>query len=261
MNPPVSSSKTKQNKNQKPKKIENKNHKNHPAAPVNSLQQFRIIANDIGTHASLAVTITSPSGSRLKAHIINTAEGFLVNFTPTQIGQYLLFVTIGGTPLLTEPYRLSCLLESDPNKVYATGPGLSHGQVHEAAEFVIDTRAAGQGGLGVTVEGPCECHLNCRDNGDGTCNIAYFPTEVGDYTVNITFNEKHIPGSPFQPIIQSAPNLKKIKVSGVGIQPHGKLHCSSCSKIKKRHKQNNDVATCSCVDLHFSNYPKEPNKQ
>lgn len=227
---------------------------------MNSLQQFRIIANDIGTHATLAVTITSPSGSRLKAHIINTAEGFLVNFTPTQIGQYLLFVTIGGTPLLTEPYRLSCLLESDPKKVYATGPGLSHGQVHEAAEFVIDTRAAGQGGLGVTVEGPCECHLNCRDNGDGTCNIAYFPTEVGDYTVNITFNEKHIPGSPFQPIIQSAPNLKKIKVSGVGIQPHGKLHCSSCSKIKK---DTNKIMMWLRVRvlIYTSNYPKRNKKK
>lgn len=169
----------------------------------------------------MSVTITSPSGNRLKAHIVNTADGFLVNFTPTQIGEYLLFVTFCGTPLLTEPYLLKCLKESDPNKVFAMGPGLHSGIVSEPAEFMIDTRAAGQGGLGVTVEGPCECRLSCTDNGDGTCNTAYWPTECGDYTVNITFNNQHIRGSPFQAIIYPMPNLEQIKVSGAGIELHG----------------------------------------
>lgn len=98
---------------------------------------------------------------------------------------------------------------------------MERGIVGEPAEFMIDTRGAGQGGLGVTVEGPCEAAINCRDNGDGTCNVAYLPTEVGDYTVNITFNDEHITGSPFQAVIIPQPNLDKIKVSGLGIQPHG----------------------------------------
>lgn len=63
--------------------------------------------------------------------------------------------------------------------------------------------------------------INCRDNGDGTCFVAYLPTDVGDYSVNITFDDQHIPNSPFQAIIVPEPNLKKTKVSGVGIQPHG----------------------------------------
>ncbi|KAI8043940.1 hypothetical protein M5D96_000088 [Drosophila gunungcola] len=92
---------------------------------------------------------------------------------------------------------------------------------------MIDTRGAGQGGLGVTVEGPCEAAINCRDNGDATCNVAYLPTEAGDYTVNITFNERHINGSPFQPLIVPVPNLKNTRVSGIGIQPHGR-RTSSC---------------------------------
>ncbi|XP_055692658.1 filamin-A isoform X2 [Lutzomyia longipalpis] len=192
-----------------------------PTAPVNSLQQFRVILSEGIGRADLAVTITSPSGSRVKAHVIPTAEGFLVNFTPTQLGEYLLSVSFGGTPITAHPFHLQCLSGSDSKKVTASGPGLERGIVGQPAEFMIDTRGAGQGGLGVTVEGPCEAAINCRDNGDGTCNVAYLPTEIGDYSVNITFNDQHIRGSPFQAIILPQPNLNKIKVSGIGIQPHG----------------------------------------
>lgn len=126
------------------------------AAPVNSLQQFRIITRNLDKVGELAVTITSPSGNRLKAHVINTSEGYLVNFTPNQIGEYLLFVSFGGNLLNTSPYRVKCLKESDPRKVYASGMGLSQGIVNQPAEFTIDTRGAGQGRLCVTVEGPSE---------------------------------------------------------------------------------------------------------
>lgn len=194
------------------------------------MQQFRIITHGL-PKADLAVTITSPSGNRIKAHIIPTAEGFLVNFTPTQLGEYLLSICFGGTPITPRPFRLQCLTGSDSNKVHAFGPGLERGIVGQPAEFMIDTRGAGQGGLGVTVEGPCEAAINCRDNGDGTCNVAYLPTEAGDYSVNITFNERHINGSPFQPLIVPVPNLKNTRVSGIGIQPHGRLSRSCCCQL------------------------------
>jgi filamin len=104
----------------------------------------------------LAVTITSPSGNRLKAHVINTAEGYLVNFTPNQIGEYLLFISFGGNLVNSSPFRMRCLIGSDHNKVRATGPGLVKGIINQPAEFFIDTKMAGQGRLGVTVEGPSE---------------------------------------------------------------------------------------------------------
>ncbi|XP_049804905.1 filamin-A isoform X1 [Schistocerca nitens] len=191
-----------------------------PTAPINSLQQFRVITQGAGK-ADFAVAITSPSGNRVKAHVIPTHEGFLVNFTPTELGEYLLSISFGGEAISPAPYRFMCMHDSDPSKVRATGPGLERGVVGRPAEFCIDTRGAGQGGLGVTVEGPCEAAINCRDNGDGTCSVAYLPTEAGDYSINITFNDQHIPGSPFQALIVPEADLKRIKVSGNGIQPHG----------------------------------------
>ncbi|XP_017775738.1 PREDICTED: filamin-A isoform X2 [Nicrophorus vespilloides] len=191
-----------------------------PTAPVNSLQQFRVITQGAGK-AEFSISITTPSGSKVKAHVIPTHEGYLVNFTPTQLGEYLLGISFGGEPISQRPYKITCLTGSDPLKVKASGPGLHRGVVNKPAEFMIDTRGAGQGGLGVTVEGPCEAAINCRDNGDGTCSVAYLPTEIGDYGINITFNECHIPGSPYQAIIVPEIDMHKIKVSGCGVQLHG----------------------------------------
>lgn len=202
------------------------------AATLNSLQQFRVITNGV-RKADLAVTITSPSGAQIRAHVIPTAEGYLVNFTPNQVGEYLLSVCFGGQPLSQRPIRLRCVGGSEAGRVVANGAGLRGGTVGQAAEFVIDTRSAGQGGLGVTVEGPCEAAINCRDNGDGTCNVAYLPTESGDYTINITFDDRHIFGSPFQATVVAPPNLRQIKVLGSGIQPHGNgTACVWCVSVR-----------------------------
>lgn len=56
-------------------------------------------------------------------------------------------------------------------------------------------RGAGIGGLGITVEGPSESKMSCKDNKDGSCNVEYTPYMAGLYDVNITYGGKHIPGT------------------------------------------------------------------
>ena len=57
---------------------------------------------------------------------------------------------------------------------------------------------AGNGGLGLAIEGPSEAKMTCKDNRDGSCTVEYLPTEAGDYDVSIKFADTHIPGSPFK---------------------------------------------------------------
>ncbi|XP_050427022.1 filamin-A isoform X1 [Adelges cooleyi] len=188
--------------------------------PMNSLQQFRVMTRDAGK-AEFAVIITSPSGGSVKAHVVPFEDGYKVSFTPAEVGEYRLSVTLGGETVGRAPYRMQCVQTSDPSKVFAYGPGLSGGMVNRPAEFTIDTKKAGQGGLGVTVEGPCEASINCRDNGDGTCSVAYMPREVGDYVINITFNDCLIPKAPFLAMIGGQPRPQNIKASGNGLLPNG----------------------------------------
>ena len=86
------------------------------------------------------------------------------------------------------------------------------------AEFTIDTKGAGTGGLGLTVEGPTEAKIECSDNGDGTCSVSYLPTEAGEYLVNILFEDTHIPGSPFHADVQMPFDPTKVVASGAGLK-------------------------------------------
>lgn len=86
------------------------------------------------------------------------------------------------------------------------------------ALFTIDTKGAGAGGLGLTVEGPCEAKIECQDNGDGTCSVSYLPTEAGDYNINILFGEEHIPGSPFKAAVKQALDPGRVTASGPGLE-------------------------------------------
>jgi len=69
--------------------------------------------------------------------------------------------------------------------------------VDRPAEFTVETKGAGAGGLSLAIEGPSEAKLTCNDHGDGTCSVKYTPLEPGDYEIHIKFADEHIPGSPF----------------------------------------------------------------
>lgn len=64
-------------------------------------------------------------------------------------------------------------------------------------QFFFLKTGAGNGGLGLMIEGPSEAKVVCKDNRDGSCAVEYIATEPGDYDVSIKFSEQHIPGSPF----------------------------------------------------------------
>ena len=77
------------------------------------------------------------------------------------------------------------------------GMGIESIKTLEIAEFFVDTRNAGYGGLGVSIEGPSRVDINFEDLQDGVCRVTYCPQEPGTYIVNIKFADRHVPGSPF----------------------------------------------------------------
>uniref|UniRef100_A0A8C8AJN8 Filamin C n=1 Tax=Otus sunia TaxID=257818 RepID=A0A8C8AJN8_9STRI len=133
-------------------------------------------------------------------------------------GPYRVEVTYDGHPLPGSPFPVEAQLPPDPAKVCAYGPGLQGGRVGVPAPFTIDTKGAGTGGLGLTVEGPCEAKIECQDNGDGSCAVSYLPTAPGDYNINILFAERHIPGSPFKAKVTPVFDPTKVTASGPGLE-------------------------------------------
>ena len=153
-----------------------------------------------------------------------SVDGFIPKFTPPEPGPYQVKVEVCDVPI--KDFRIDAYEPINPGKVKAFGPGLSHGTVDKSADFVIDTRGAGNGALNLTVEGPCEARIECKDNQDGTCHVSYLPTMAGNYMINILYQGEHIPGSPFQATVKSDLDIRGIKCYGPGIDPMGKMMCS-----------------------------------
>ncbi|XP_060926160.1 filamin-B isoform X1 [Limanda limanda] len=188
---------------------------------VDQEQQFTVDTKGAGGQGRLEVAVLSPSQRAVRCKVepqSKSADVSLVRYTPTEEGLYAVSVSYDGHPIPGSPFPVEAQLPPDPSKVKASGPGLKGGLVGNPAEFTIDTKGAGTGGLGLTVEGPTEAKIECSDNGDGTCSVSYLPTEPGDYLVNILFEEVHIPGSPFRADIQMPFDPSKVVASGSGLK-------------------------------------------
>lgn len=208
-------------------------------APVHSVQQFKVYAPDsAGPFPDIVVGITPPSGVKVPLKVVpfrdGHQQGYIVEFALAELGDHIIDLLYGCEIIRNSgglPYRVRCILPPNAaaDRVKAYGPGLKHGTAGRPAEFVIDTRGAGPGGLGVTVEGPSEAAIHCRDNGDGTCSVAYLPVIVGEYLINVTFNGQSINRAPFLAKIDENPS-SKVRVYGPGVQrDHG--NCIETKRI------------------------------
>ncbi|NXR11400.1 FLNC protein, partial [Semnornis frantzii] len=187
---------------------------------VGQLQEFTVETLGAGGQGKVEVKVTGPSRRPIPCSVGPAPPGgpHPVTFTPPEEGPYKVEVTYDGHPVPGSPFPLEALLPPDPTKVSAYGPGLQGGRVGTPAPFTIDTKGAGTGGLGLTVEGPCEAKIECQDNGDGSCSVSYLPTEPGDYAINILFAERHIPGSPFKAVVTPVFDPNKVTASGPGLE-------------------------------------------
>uniref|UniRef100_A0A8P4GRJ8 Calponin-homology (CH) domain-containing protein n=1 Tax=Dicentrarchus labrax TaxID=13489 RepID=A0A8P4GRJ8_DICLA len=183
-------------------------------------QEFTVNTKGAGGQGNVGVKMTSPSGRPIPCKLeSDKANGtHSVKYIPPEEGQYKVDVSYDGNPVMGSPFGVEAVMPADPSKVRAFGPGLKGGIVGKPAPFTIDTKGAGAGGLGLTVEGPCEAKIECQDNGDGTCSVYYLPTEAGEYAINILFAEQHIPGSPFKAAVRSALDPSKVTASGPGLE-------------------------------------------
>lgn len=128
----------------------------------------------------------------------------------------------------------------------AYGPGLSYGNCNEPCDFKIVTKDAGTGGLAVAVEGPSKAEIQCRDNKNGTCDVVYYPTIPGDYTITVKFSDKHIVGSPFTAKIKDLDNQYKRNHVMYGNQSDISLKVNKYATI--------DIITINVQIIYYKNF-------
>lgn len=109
-------------------------------------------------------------------------------------GSHTVDVLVDGQPVAGSPFTVNSVKGCNPKKAKAYGPGLEKGFTNQKNTFTIETKASGVGPLGLSVEGPAEAKMICKDNRDGTYTVEYTPIEPGLYDIGIKMANKKIPG-------------------------------------------------------------------
>ncbi|KAL5112591.1 Filamin-A [Taenia crassiceps] len=187
-----------------------------PTAPIEAHYapvDFRLVVSGKDDH-SLQAVVVRPSGVNDQVETKEDKDGMLtVKYHPKERGMHELHVTTVASgsdlrmPLKGSPFKFFVDNAASGN-VTAYGPGLSHGITGQPAEFTVDMKNAGAGGLSVSVEGPSKVEMSCTESGDGACRVTYYPMVPGEYTINLKFMDKPISGSPFVAKITGEPKKR-----------------------------------------------------
>ena len=181
---------------------------------ANHATHFTVETKNAGP-GKLACIIHNPEQEEVPFDMetVKGSNEYKVTYTPLTAGNYSVSVTYAKGPIENSPFNFNVC---DPSAVRAYGAGLEAAIVNEEAEFTVDLSKAGDGQLGLAVEGPKKTDVQCNDNGDGTFRVTYTPILAGLYTFTIRFADMEIPSSPFDVRVERLlPDASKCTVQDI----------------------------------------------
>ena len=181
---------------------------------VGDVADFKVITKDAG-EGELKATVKGPDGHDLPCRVVRVnPTTYECGYNPLHVGPHEVSITYGGQHVPKSVFKV----DVGPYKesvIRAYGPGLDGGIVGYPADFVVETNGE-TGSLGFSIEGPSQAKIDCNDNMDGSANVTYWPTAVGEYAVHILCDGDDIPQSPFMAWIEQKGNFDPTKVQAYG---------------------------------------------
>lgn len=169
------------------------------------------------------VIINGPGGGEKyeQEHVEDGLNKYRYYIEPDEAGDYKIEISFADEEIPDSPYNVHVNWKTDPSRVKVFGPGIEGGFVKDWTEFTIDMSQAGEGGLNLQFEGPCEAQVNVEDHEDGTATVKYLPEEAGEYKIHVSFADQPVPGAPFTPVFVPETDASKVKASGPGLRHDG----------------------------------------
>lgn len=158
--------------------------------------------------SGLKAYILSPNGAKtdceLKQHEDDSGK-VTITFTATEPGEHLVHVSKNDKPVGGSPFKIqvTAKVSGDPAKVSVDSASLTKDCSVDASNvFYIDSRAAGSGKIGVSMQGPCKPEVTCEpDKNPGVFKVTWRVTEAGKYNLELRYDGVEIPGSPFTIVV------------------------------------------------------------
>jgi len=95
--------------------------------------------------------------------------------------------------------------------IKAYGPNMYTANLNQPAEFFVDLKNAGSGKLSGGMVGPADAGIKMEELPENLFKIGYLPTEPGQYTITLKFENNDIPGSPFDITVEGKRDPTKLQ--------------------------------------------------
>lgn len=134
---------------------------------------------------------------------------FKINFKPNKIGPYKLFISVNnellpGSPIVSNVYNINEVRVSfeETRNDESSSSVKPIGHVNKPVTFTVDASRAGEGTLALAVvsgisRSPVQTDVQVSDKGHGLYNLTFVPTEFSPHSIDMSFNDRVVPGSPF----------------------------------------------------------------
>ena len=171
---------------------------------TNTPAKFTINAVKANLHTNGQLTITVGGKSvTVEPTITDENNGkYNVTYTPRTAEDYRIAICYEEKHIPGSPFRATILEQADASKCIAEGDCLSPtGDLVDGdpLDMTVTTKDAGHGKLHVTATGPGNKPTNTflAEREDGKVGVRVESQSPGRYVVNVLWNDKHIPKSPF----------------------------------------------------------------
>ena len=161
---------------------------------------FTLVAVEAGI-AKPIIKAQGPSTQYTVEVMEVSANTYECAFTPWQVGKQTIQVIWGVVHIPGSPFEVS-VGQADDGICTASGPGLTEAVAGEPTKFDIRTNEPGLVDDGILVVDVRAVHykadVHIEDTRSGLYMVTYTAPAPGAYLASITYNDKHIAGSPFK---------------------------------------------------------------
>lgn len=117
-----------------------------------------------------------------------------IEFVPQNSGMFFVYCKFNNTEITGSPKSIDVV---DPGQIVVTGEGLTRGLRGKECTFQVNIGDLG-GNISVTVENEGkEVDTSWREAGSSTYIFSYVPSNAGTFKINVNWDERAVPGSPF----------------------------------------------------------------